>query len=94
MLRKTDGVDEALSREEAAKRFNLEPERIGDIMVLGDADVVFGDPAEVEMPSGLRSHGSAHEIAVPIIGCGPGLSGSKFEENRHVGRYILDEVLG
>jgi len=25
--------------------------RVGDIMVLGAADVVFGDPAEVTMPS-------------------------------------------
>ena len=96
VLRNTDGVDEALPREDAARRFKLEPERIGDIMVLGGADVVFGDSAEVEMPATLRSHGSAHEIDIPIIGCGPGLNGldgSKFKENREIGRYVLDEVL-
>ena len=96
VLRNTDGVDEALPREEAARRFKLEPERIGDIMVLGGADVVFGDSAEVEMPATLCSHGSAHEIDIPIIGCGPGLNGSdgsKFKENREIGLYVLDEVL-
>lgn len=94
ILRNTDGVDEALPREEAARRFRLDPGRIGDIMALGGPSVVFGDPAEVELPSALRSHGSTHEIDIPIIGCGPGLDGSKFKENRDIGRYVLDEVLG
>ena len=39
-----DGVDEALDRETAAQRFRLMDSRIGDIMVLGASDVVFGDP--------------------------------------------------
>ena len=96
-LRNLDGVDDALPGEEAAERFRLMPERIGDILVLADAATVFGDPAEVNMPQGLRSHGSAHETTVPIIGCGPGLDGGaladRFGRNLDVGRYIFDEVL-
>ena len=92
-LRSLDGVEDALPGEEAATRFRLMPERIGDILVLADSATVFGDPSEVSMPPGLRSHGSAYETAVPIIGCGPGLDPARFRENLDVGRYIFEEVL-
>ena len=94
ILRETDGVEEALPRTEAAERFSLMEERIGDIVVSGSADVVFGDPAEVTLPSGLRSHGSAHERRVPIIGYGGNFGGFEFRENRDLGRYVSERVLG
>ena len=92
-LRNLDGVENALPVEEAAQRFRLMPERMGDILALADPATVFGDPAEVTMPSGLRSHGSAHETMVPIIGCGPGLDPTRFHENLDVGRYVFEDVL-
>ena len=73
VLRNIDGVEEALSREDAASRFKLMPERIGDIMALGGHDVVFGDPSEVTLPQNLRSHGSSHELDIPVIAYGQGL---------------------
>ena len=97
ILRHTDGVEAALPRDEAAQRYALMPERMGDIMVLGAREVVFGDPAEVSLPPGLRSHGSAYEAEVPVFGCGPGLtahSAPNFRENRQLGAYVMDEVLG
>ena len=97
ILRNTDGVEAALPREVAARRYALMPERMGDIMVLGAREVVFGDPAEVSLPPGLRSHGSAYEAEVPVFGCGPGLtahSAPQFRENRQLGAYVMDEVLG
>ena len=93
VLRDTDGVDLALPREEAAQRFRLMSGRIGDVMVLGAADVVFGDPAEVTMPANLRSHGSLHEEQVPIIGCGGSFQGFEFLENKDLGRYVFERVL-
>ena len=96
-LRNLDGVDDAIPGEEASSRFRLMPERVGDIFVLADPSTVFGDPSEVTMPEGLRSHGSAHETTVPIIGCGPGLDGGaavgRFRENLDVGRYVFEDVL-
>ena len=97
ILRHTDGVEAALPRDEAAQRYALMPERMGDIMVLGAREVVFGDPAEVSLPPGLRSHGSAYEAEVPVFGSGPGLtahSAPQFRENRQLGAYVMDEVLG
>ena len=96
-LRHLDGVEDAFSGEEAALRFHLMPERVGDIFVLADPATVFGDPSEVTMPPGLRSHGSAHETTVPIFGCGPGLDGgaaaARFQHNLDVGRYVFQDVL-
>ena len=95
-LRNLEGVEDAIAGEEAAARFHLMPERVGDIFVLADPATVFGDPSGVTMPPGLRSHGSAHETTVPIIGCGPGLDASmtaRFRQNLDVGRYIFEDVL-
>ena len=93
VLRGTPGVEEALAREEAADRLRLHHERIGDILVAGDQDVVFGDPAEVPMPPSLRSHGSYHERRVPLIGYNGEFEDFSFEENRDVGRYVFERVL-
>ncbi len=93
VLRNIDGVEEVLSRQDAAKRFNLMPERIGDIMALGAHDVVFGDPSEVVLPQRLRSHGSTHELDIPVIAYGQGLNIVNFTENRSLGQYIINQIL-
>ena len=62
------GVERILTREEAAREFHLMSARIGDLMVLGDKDTVFGElDDEKESFPGLRSHGSLHEIEVPLF---------------------------
>ena len=93
VLNSTQGVEVALPREEAAANFRLHPERIGDIVVTGEKEVVFGDPSEVEMPPNLRSHGSNHEGRVPLIGYNGDFATFSFEENRDVGRYVFERVL-
>jgi phosphonoacetate hydrolase len=93
VLKGIDGVDEALPKDEAACRFRLMPNRIGDIVALGAADVVFGNPEEVALPPTLRSHGSLYEERVPIIGWGGSFEGFEFRENRDVGRYVFERVL-
>ena len=93
VLRNVYGVEEALSRQEAARRFKLMPERIGDIMALGAHDVVFGDPSEVAFPQRLRSHGSTHELDIPVIAFGEGLDIGDFTENRSLGQYVIANVL-
>lgn len=63
------GVDHALTRLEAARRFHLLPARIGDLIILADKDTVFGDlagPGE-ELAAGYRNHGSLYEEDIPLI---------------------------
>ena len=62
------GVERILTREEAAKEFRLMASRIGNLVVLGDKDTVFGElDAERESFPGLRSHGSMHELDIPLF---------------------------
>ena len=91
--KETPGVEDAISREEAVARFRLRGERIGDIVVTGEANAVFGDVTEVAMPPNLRTHGSTHENLVPLIGYNGDFAGFSFEENRDIGRYVFDRVL-
>jgi len=62
------GVERILTRDEAAKEFHLMASRIGELVVIGDQDTVFGElDDEQEHFPGLRSHGSLHEINVPLF---------------------------
>jgi phosphonoacetate hydrolase len=66
-----DGVECALTREQACKRFQLPPDRIGDLVVISDSDHVIGSAPEKHDLSGLdmplRSHGGLSEQRVPLI---------------------------
>jgi phosphonoacetate hydrolase len=68
-LRQVEGVEEVLSRSEAAKKYRLNPHRIGDLWVTARKDVVFGHSTDErnDLPRTYRSHGSAHELAIPCI---------------------------
>jgi phosphonoacetate hydrolase len=63
------GVQEVLTRSEAARRFRLMPERIGQIVVLGNGETVFGglESETINLPPEYRSHGGLAEAAVPLI---------------------------
>jgi phosphonoacetate hydrolase len=54
---------------EAAARFHLMPERIGELVVLADIDTVFGDLAgqSEDLGPGYRNHGSLYEADIPLI---------------------------
>lgn len=63
-----EGVEAVMERGRAAEGLLLHPGRIGDLVVLGDADTVFGDledGADERLPETYRSHGSLHELDVP-----------------------------
>jgi phosphonoacetate hydrolase len=64
-----EGVEEVLTKSDAARRFHLMPARIGDLVVIGDRDTVFGEleMPEEELETTYRSHGSLHESDVPAI---------------------------
>lgn len=67
-LASVDGVDEVLPAADAADRFRLPTDRIGDAMVLGTRNAVFGPVEEgTHGEVDLRSHGSVHEQVVPYV---------------------------
>ncbi|HWX36323.1 MAG TPA: phosphonoacetate hydrolase [Steroidobacteraceae bacterium] len=65
------GVELVLSREEAALRFELPPDRIGDLVVVSRLDTVIGTGRDRHDLSGLdvplRSHGGTSEQKVPLL---------------------------
>ena len=65
------GVEVVLTREEAAQRFELPPERIGDLVVVSTRHVVIGTSKAKHDLSGLkeplRSHGGLSEQKVPLL---------------------------
>jgi phosphonoacetate hydrolase len=64
------GIDAVLTRAEAAKKYHLMPDRIGDFMVLGDINTVFGQlsgNAFEQLPDTYRSHGSTYEAQTPLF---------------------------
>jgi phosphonoacetate hydrolase len=64
------GVDAVLTRSEAVKKYHLMPSRIGDFMVLGDINTVFGQlngNAYEQLPDTYRSHGSTYEAETPLF---------------------------
>ena len=64
-----EGVEGVLTRDEAARRYHLVPERVGDFTVLGDRDTMFGDMDTMyeELPPTYRAHGSLHEMDLPLL---------------------------
>ncbi len=69
ILSELDGVEEILSREEAAERFHLRADRIGDLTVTGDKDTMFGemDSEYEDLAEDYRAHGSLYEMQLPLI---------------------------
>jgi len=65
------GIDLVLAREEACARFELPPDRVGDLVVIAERLTVIGTARERHDLSGLdaplRSHGGISEQQVPLI---------------------------
>ena len=70
-LQKVKGMEVVLTRAQAAERFELPPDRIGDLVVVSERFTVIGtsaarhDLTALEVP--LRSHGGISEQRVPLI---------------------------
>jgi phosphonoacetate hydrolase len=70
-LAATWGIEAVLTRADAAARFELPADRIGDLVVVSERSVVLGtgrarhDLSALELP--LRSHGGISEQRVPLI---------------------------
>jgi phosphonoacetate hydrolase len=66
-----DGIDLVLDQKEACRRFELPPDRMGDLVVVSARDTVIGtsrvrhDLSGLDAP--LRSHGGLSEQRVPLL---------------------------
>lgn len=71
LLKQLHGMETVLTREAAARRFELPADRIGDIVCVSERFTVIGTSASRHDLSGLdaplRSHGGISEQRVPLI---------------------------
>lgn len=67
VLVEAEGVESALPLAQASKLYHLDKVRIGDFLVLGKKNYVFGLIEQETTKVSLRSHGSLYEKRVPII---------------------------
>jgi phosphonoacetate hydrolase len=82
------GVESVWTREQAAARFQLMPERIGDLFVLASEESVFGSLLTAREAVNIRSHGCLHTRAVPIIAAGPGIPREPYAYNYEAANWI------
>jgi phosphonoacetate hydrolase len=70
-LSKVPGIELVLDRDEGCRRFELPPDRTGDLIIVSQKDVVLGTAASRHDLSGLdaplRSHGGISEQTVPLL---------------------------
>jgi phosphonoacetate hydrolase len=70
-LNAIDGIETALSKAEACARFQLPPDRVGDIVVIATAHKAIGSQADKHDLTGLkeplRSHGGLSTQTVPMV---------------------------
>ncbi len=70
-LKATSGIEAAVTRAEACERFELPPDRVGDIVVISTRHKTLGTAPSKHDLSGLteplRSHGGLTEQRVPMI---------------------------
>ena len=82
-LRAMEGMEVVLGNAEACRRFELPPDRVGDLVVVSTKHVVLGTSAARHDLSGLdaplRSHGGISEQVVPLLfnRAVTGMSGAK-----------------
>ncbi|MFQ5521480.1 MAG: alkaline phosphatase family protein, partial [Candidatus Methylomirabilia bacterium] len=86
VLARAPGVDRVVPRSGAAE-FHLPPERVGELICFGQREWALGvwsDGEPVRSEEGLRSHGSLHEQAIPIVLAGTGVRPGSEIANGHI----------
>jgi phosphonoacetate hydrolase len=93
ILGEVAGVEEIYAKREAAAEFNLHPDRIGDIFLLGEQDMVFGDlGGQLRDGVDIRSHGSRHEATVPVVCYGRDVDESLYRRSIDLTRNFVWDV--
>ena len=85
------GVEEVYEREEAAHRFHLPGDLIGDLFVLADQHRVFAEAGSIaapRVPVSIRSHGSRYEADVPIYGVNPSAPADRYAWTLDIARTL------
>lgn len=96
-LRDLPGIELALERNEACERFELPPERLGDLVLIGDHETALGKTPEAhdmtQLSGGLRSHGGLAEQRVPFVISAPLTASYRESTGEHLRNFDIFDAL-
>lgn len=93
ILGSLEGVEAVEDGRTVAETYNLDPSALGDLVVMGDKDTMFGDMDGVyeDLPEDYRAHGSLHEMDLPLViwnWKGPIPEAGRFTHNKDLAAFL------
>lgn len=89
ILKVTAGIEEVYGKAESAKKFHLMESRLGDLFVMSAKHVALGPLPRARDAVKVRTHGSRHEVPVPMFWYGRKVDAAKLTQNFELGRGIV-----
>lgn len=84
-------VEQVLPSSEAAKKYHLPQEQIGDYVLFAGKDKAFGEiDGEVLYTQNSRSHGSLHETEVPLLTLNPMKAADNYKYHKDIAAYLFE----
>ena len=82
-------MNKVLTAEEAAARYDLPAERIGDYVLFAAEDCAFAEMETVRLcTEDSRTHGSLYEREIPLIAIGPAAAPEAYSSNQDIVRNL------
>lgn len=82
-------VERICTREEAVDKLGLHSGKIGDYVIFAPETVSFAQMNREELRKDVRTHGSLHEQAVPLVAVNARRPEEGYRYSLDIGRYIL-----
>ena len=84
-----DFIDDVYTKEEAAEKFQLPVEGIGDILALCNKECAFGELEQEELCVVTRTHGSLYEREIPLIAVNARKEKEAYEYSTDIVKFML-----
>lgn len=83
-------IEEILTKEEAASRYHLPVDKIGDYVIFAASDCAFGEVEGEYLNSDVvRTHGSLHERAIPLAAIHPLMGAEAYDYSKDIVANML-----
>ena len=87
------GLEEILTAEEAAEKYHLPEDRIGDFVLLSGKDAAFGEcEGESIYTDESRTHGSLYEREIPLIALNPARKEDMYTYHKDITTYLFEDA--
>ena len=92
-LKQSPYIELICTKEEAAERFHLPGDNIGDYVIFAAEGCAFGDLGQEELTTDtVRTHGSLHERVIPLIAVNAGEPPERYQYSRDIVKLIANKL--